>query len=434
MLQRGQIRFLVVYDKMFYFLDAGTQRGITYELVKRFEQELNGSVDPSGIRVQAIFVPLPRDQLVPALLEGRGDVAAANLKITTSRRALVDFSEPLLTGLEEVVVTRRDGPPLGGLEDLAGRTVWVRVASTHHESLQRLNARFAAEGRRPINLVPVAPFMEDSDLLAMVDAGLVPAAVVDRHRADLWADVLQDVAVRRDLVVGAGRETGWAFRKGSPRLAAAVDGFVRRHREGTLYGNLLFTRYLEHNRWVRNRLDEREVTRFRAVVELFKDYAGQYELDWLMLAALAFQESGLDHGKESPRGAVGIMQLLPSTARDPNVGIADIGELERNIHAGTKYLRFLYDRYFAGEPMEELDKMLFSFAAYNAGPARVRRLRDEARRMGLDPNRWFRHVEVAAAAAIGQETVQYVANVYKYYTAYRLVADRLAERPRVRRF
>jgi membrane-bound lytic murein transglycosylase MltF len=166
--------------------------------------------------------------------------------------------------------------------------------------------------------------------------------------------------------------------------------------------------------------------KFNATAHLFQKYAARYDFDWLMVMSQAYQESRLDHSVKSRTGAIGIMQMLPSTAADKNVGIPDITDLEDNIHAGNKYLRFLRDRYFEKQPMSELDKTLFSFAAYNAGPARIEQLRREAERQGLDPNVWFDNVEVIAARRIGRETVQYVSNIYKYWVAYRLSREALA--------
>jgi len=186
-------------------------------------------------------------------------------------------------------------------------------------------------------------------------------------------------------------------------------------------GNMLFKRYLKNTKWVEHALSSTEIAKFNATIDLFRIYGEQYGFDHLMLAALAYQESRLDQSVRSSAGAVGVMQLLPSTASDPNVGIANIEELEPNIHAGTKYLRFLQDRYFKDEAMSEVNKTLFTFAAYNAGPARVRGLRRKAEAAGLDPNVWFNNVEVIASREIGRETVQYVSNIYKYYIAYRQV-------------
>jgi membrane-bound lytic murein transglycosylase MltF len=141
------------------------------------------------------------------------------------------------------------------------------------------------------------------------------------------------------------------------------------------------------------------------------------------MAAQAYQESGLDQSKKSHAGAIGVMQLLPSTAADRNVNISGIQKLENNIHAGTKYMRFIVNRYYQDEPMDDVNKMLFAFAAYNAGPAKVIRLRKKAAAMGLNPNVWFHNVEVTASKVIGRETVQYVSNIYKYYIAYRMITE-----------
>ncbi len=218
-----------------------------------------------------------------------------------------------------------------------------------------------------------------------------------------------------------GGEIAWAFRKNSPKLKAVVNDFVKGHKEGTMLGNVLFKRYLKNTKYVKNALSKKELEKYQSMVKLFKKYAGEYGFNYLMISAQAYQESGLDHSKRSPSGAVGVMQLLPTTAKDPNINIPDIEKLENNIHAGTKYLRFIIDRYYKDEPMDEVNKMLFAFASYNAGPAKINKLRKEASVMGLDPNVWLYNVEIAAAKSIGRETVQYVSNIYKYYISYQLV-------------
>ena len=193
--------------------------------------------------------------------------------------------------------------------------------------------------------------------------------------------------------------------------------------KGSLIGNVLFQRYYEDTRWIDNPLDDAEREKLEEYVGLFKKYGERYGFDWRAIAAQAYQESGLDHTKTSRRGAVGLMQVLPSTARDARVEIDDVSDLESNVHAGVKYLAFLRDAYFAGPELSEEDRVAFAWAAYNAGPTNVRRMRARARTMGLDPNRWFHHTEHAALTTVGREPVRYVANVYKYYVAYQLAGD-----------
>jgi membrane-bound lytic murein transglycosylase MltF len=425
MVERRLIRALVVYSKTFYFLDGAEQKGVAYEALKLFEEMINKKLGTGHLKIHVLVIPVSRDRLIPALAEGRGDIAASNLTITEERLKLVDFSDPVLTGVSEVVVSGTSSPTLTTLEDLSGKEIVVRVSSSYHESLRLLNAIFARRSIAPIKLTPAQEYLEDEDLLEMVNAGLIPMVVVDSHKAEFWAQIFENITVHPDIAVATSNEIAWAFRKDSPKLAEAVNAFVKENKIGTLMGNIIFKRYLRNTSYVKKSLSSNEMKKFQATVNFFQKYAAMYDFDWLMLAALGYQESRLDQSVRSAAGAIGVMQLLPSTAADKNVGIPNIEDLENNIHAGTKYLRFIRDRYFENEDMGSLDKTLFTFASYNAGPARVAGLRKKASAMGLDPNLWFQNVEVVAAKEIGRETVQYVSNIAKYHVAYKRVVAEL---------
>ena len=428
MAERHRIRALVPYSKTFYFLDGADQRGLTYDLLKEFEKHLNQKLGKKTVRIQIVVIPTPRDQLIPGLVEGRGDIAAGNLTITDDRRKQIDFSNPIFTGVDEILVTGPDSPAVQTIADLSGKEIHVRKSSSYYESLLQLNARLQKEGRKPVKIVPVDELLEDEDLLEMLNAGLIPMVVIDSHKGRFWAQIFKDLTLHPEIKLRTEGQIAWAIRKNSPRLKKAVNEYIGTVKQGTLMGNMLFKRYLESTKWVRRALNEEGVKRLRGTIEFFKKYADRYDFDWLMIAAQAYQESGIDHSKRSPTGAIGVMQVLPSTAADPNVNIADIEKLENNIHAGVKYLRFLRDQYFENEPMDKFNKTLFSFAAYNAGPAKINKLREEARQSNLDPNVWFRNVEVVASRRIGREPVQYVSNIYKYYIAYRLLADKSGDK------
>ncbi len=430
MVERRMLRALVVYSGTFYFLDGGTQKGITYEALQLFEKQLNEKLGSGTLKVVVTILPVRRDQLIPFLLEGRGDIAAANLTITPERLEQVDFSDAAYDNISEVVVTGPAGPELSSVDDLAGLEINVRQSSSYWTSLQRLNERFRAAGKPEMTLTPASETLEDEDLLQMVNASLLPLAVVDSHKADFWEDVFTHMTVHRDIAVNTGGQIAWAFRKNSPLLAAEVNDFIGEHKQGTLLGNILLKRYLQSGKYVENVFANQGQERFEETIEFFAEYADRYEFDWLMVTAQAYQESRLDQSLVSPVGAVGVMQLLPSTAADPNVGIPDIHELEDNIHAGVKYLRFISDRYYSGPEVDAFNAALFSFASYNAGPARINRLRREAEEVGLDPNVWFNNVEVMAARDIGRETVDYVANIFKYYIAYEQIVKGLRARGR----
>jgi membrane-bound lytic murein transglycosylase MltF len=419
MVERGFIRVLTTYSPLLFSYDDIGQRGLAVDVARLFEERLNKSHGKKGRPVDVVLIPVARDKLFTGLREGRGDIAAANLTITPVRQALVDFSNPTYPDVSELVVTGPGAPEITSLDDLHSTGVRVRRSSSYAEHLSALNDVRKKVGKPEIPIHYADEHLEDYDLLEMVNAGIVPAIIVDSHKAALWAQVFDDIKVHQGLAVHSGGNIAWAVRKRNPKLLAAINGFVKEHRKGTLLGNILFERYLGSTKWIDNVLSGKARERYRETVDVIKRYAGEYDFDWIKIAAQGYQESKLDQSKRSRAGAVGIMQVLPSTAADPNVGIPDIDKAEQNVHAGVKYLRFLRNRYFSAVDIKPLDRVLFSFAAYNAGPRKISRARKKAAAMGFDPNQWFGHVEVAAAKTISREPVVYVRNIYKYYVAYR---------------
>lgn len=420
MAERQVVRVGSTFSRTNFFLDDGVPRGMVWEAVERFERQLRARGGALA-EIRAVIVPLPRDELFDALLDGRVDVLAANLSITPERSALVAFSMPLATGIRELVVTGPSGPTLSSLEDLAGQPVHVRASSSYRESLQQLQQAFRDRGLTPPEIVPVDELLETEDILELVAAGAYPTTVADSSITGLWSDVLPGLTVHENLVLRDDVAIAWAMRPDAEALKAEIDAFVREHRRGTLFGNIVIRRYFRDNPWVRNPLSEADRARFEEVSGLFRRYAGQYEIDWLLSAAQGYQESRFDQSLVSPVGAVGIMQLLPSTAADPVVGIPDIEDEEQNIHAGIKYKNVLLERYFDEPGLDPLNRRLFALAAYNAGPRRIRQYRDRAEEMGLDRNRWVRNVELVS----NRETRTYVANIFKYYVVYREYQQRV---------
>lgn len=422
MIERRQIRALVPYSRTFFFLDGrGSQRGLSHAFMEAFEDHLNNKLDRGHLRVQVVYVPVTRDRLIPWLLEGRGDLIAANLTVTEARQARVAFTDPLVRNVSELLVSGPAAEPIESLEALSGRTVYVRPGSSFFESLTDLNRQLQNQGRALIHLEPAAAHFEVGDVLELVSTGVMPHAVADDYLAEFWARVLPDLTVHEDIALREGADIAFAVRHGSPQLQAELNEFLNTHRAGTLFGNVAFERFLRDTRWVMDDGQEERMARFRRKADLFQHFGSQYELDWLLLVAQGYQESRLNQQARSPAGAVGVMQLLPSTAAE--LGVGDINELPNNIHAGARYLRWMIDRYYANEPMDEDNRLLFALASYNAGPRRVREMRREAEQEGLDPNVWFDNVEFIAARVIGRETVEYVSNIYKYHVAFRLIAE-----------
>ncbi|KGE03286.1 MltF family protein [Pseudohaliea rubra] len=426
--ERRLVRVLTVYGPGRFYLDAGRGAGLVAELAERFEDHLNDQLDRGHLRVNTVIIPVARNELVPALLAGRGDIIAAGLTITDARAEELEFSIPTSKALNEILVTGPGAPPVAGVEDLSGRTVYLRLTSSYAESVRQLNERLASAGKAPVKIEPMPESLEDDDLIEMVNAGLLPWAIVDEYKVQLWEGVFTDLTPRPDITFRNAGRLAWAMRKDSPLLKASVDAFLRSNREGTLIGNVLRNRYVRDFDWAANALGDADYARFEALEGIFRRYGERYGIEHLMAAAQGYQESRLDQSVRSHAGAIGIMQVLPTTAADPNVDIPDISSEESNIHAGIKYMDFLRSRYFDDPAISDLDKLLLSLAAYNAGPARVRSLRRTAGAEGYDPNVWFDNVEVIAAREIGRETVQYVTNIYRYYLTYRMVASQALTR------
>ena len=244
MVKHRTVRVLVTYNKMMFFLDKGRYRGATHDAFLGFEEFLNKKLKTGTLKVKVIFIPVTRDRLLPALVEGLGDIAAANLTITPERLKNVDFSDPFLTGVNEIVVTGPAGPKLMGLDDLAGQEVYVRKSSSYYESLLRLNESLMKVGKKPVKLIAADELLEDSDLLEMVNAGLFPAVVVDNHKAEFWGDIFDKITLHPGISVNTGGQIAWAFRKESPKLKAVVNQFVKGNKKGTLMGNIILKQYL----------------------------------------------------------------------------------------------------------------------------------------------------------------------------------------------
>lgn len=423
MVKRNYLRALVIYSKTFYFVDRAEQMGTSYEALTELEKVINQQLKTRDLKFSIVIIPVPIDKLLSYLVEGRGDLALGNLTITPDRQKIVDFSVPVISGISEILVTNAKSSAVSTVNDLAGKEIYVRPSSSYYEHLMKLNETFKKAGKPQIKLKPANNGLEDEDILELVNAGVVSMTVVDDYLAEFWTKIYPNIRLHKDIALNTGGSIAWAFRKQSPELQNVINPFVKTHGKGTLFGNTLFNRYLKNTEWIRNPGEEQDMKRFNQTISYFKKYASQYGFDWLMVEAQSYQESRIDQNLKSASGAIGVMQLLPSTAASPQVGIPNINEVENNIHAGVKYMKFMMDTYFKDANMDPLNKQLFAFASYNAGPAEVSRLRTEASQMGLNPNVWFNNVEIVAAKRIGAQTVQYVRNIYKYYVAYSLIVE-----------
>ena len=427
------IRVAAPYSRSLYFNDKGRERGLSADFMRDFERYINQKyVKQLGKRpITAVIRPTTRDKLLQEVVDGYADIAVGNLTITDERLKLVDFvTSDAIKPVSELVVTGPKSQPVASAEELSGKKVHVRKSSSYYDSLIALNDRLKKAGKPPATLVTVPDALEDEDMMEMLNAGLLEAIIVDDWKARMWAQVLPKIKVNEGAAVREGGKIGWAIRKGSPKLKAELDEFIKKFLEKQGVYNSRMKQYNSRIKQLKDPTGSAERKRFEETIALFEKYGKQYHFDPLMLAAQGYQESQLNQNAKSHVGAIGIMQIMPATGKELNVG--DIHLAEPNVHGGSKYMDRLMTKYFPDAKFDDVNRTLFAFASYNCGPGNVSKMRKEAAKRGLDPDRWFNNVELVTAEKIGAETTTYVRNIFKYYVAYRLMLDIAAVQDKAR--
>ena len=424
LIKHRAIRVAAPYSRTLYFNDRGRESGLSADFVRDFERWLNQKYQKDlGKRpITVVIRPTTRDKLLSEVTEGRADIAVGNLTVTDERLKLVDFAVAEdLKPMAELVITGPKSGPMADVDALAGKPVHVRKASSYYESLTALNERLKKDGKPAAKLVLVPDALEDEDMMEMLNSGLLDAIVVDDWKARMWAQVLPKIHVNEGAVVRSGGKVGWAIRKASPKMKAVLDEFYVSYIKRQGIYNQRMKSYNARIKQLKNATDSAALNRFEGTIALFQKYGAKYHFDSLMLAAQGFQESQLDQNARSHVGAIGIMQVMPATGAELQVG--DIRIADSNVHAGTKYMDQLMNKYFSDAQFNDTNRTLFAFAAYNCGPGNIRRMRQVAEKRGLDKNVLFNNVELVTAEKIGAETTTYVRNIFKYYVAYKLIGD-----------
>ena len=314
MLKGRNIRALVIINPVDFFYSSGHPMGVTYEALRELEKYVNDKYKTGKFPVKISFIPLRPDQVEAALMQGVGDLIAYPLIVTPERQQRVAFTVPLRADVKQVVVSGPNFDTLGSVDDLSGKEVFVNPLTVAYQNLQGINDNLTKAGKPPIAIKAADKYLLDDDLVQMVNAGLIPATVMRVARADLWSQVLPNLKVHEDIVIASGQQAAWAVRKDNPQLKQLLDEFITPRAVGTSFGNTLLRRYLQNTKWVKNSTSPEELKKFEALSGIFKQYAGQYDFDYLMIMAQGYQESLLDQSKRNPSGSVGIMQVIPKYA------------------------------------------------------------------------------------------------------------------------
>ncbi len=408
------LRVLTRNNASTYFLWRGELQGFEYELVKRFAKK-------HKLRLEMV-VPPSHDLLIPWLQQGKGDIIAAAMSQTGQREQQgVSFSRPYNT-ISEIVVSRSDDP-IDRAEQLAGRRVVVRQSSSYWQSMEQLQQQGI-----PFELVAAPEELETEELIAQLARGEIDLTVADSHILDIELTWRNDIRAAFHLTE---RQHGWIVRPENTELLKAVNAFHRKEYRGLFY-NIIYKKYFHNPKRILSHVEERVDGGGNGALspydELVRKHAKQYGFDWRLIVSQMYQESRFNPKAKSWVGALGLLQVLPRTARE--MGISNLHKPENGLHAGVQYLHWLLKRF---EPELDIgERTWFALAAYNAGIGHVRDARSLARKKGWNPNQWFDNVERAMLLLSnkryakkakhgyvrGHEPVNYVRQIRERYLAY----------------
>ncbi len=414
--KRKLLRMLTVNTAATYFLWKGELRGFEYEMASRFAKQNN-------LQLEVVVAP-DYDALIPMLLAGHGDFIAAFLTVTDERRSQgVEFSVPY-NDAAETVVARTTERRIKTIQDLAGREIMAARSSYPWTLLGNLQSQGIKVKRRasPAGAQP-------DDMLEWVADGTIDLTVVDDEVLALalgWLDGIKAV-----LTIGTPQPEGWVVRAKDKQLLQAINAFWKKEYRGTAY-NIAYNYYFRSPSKIRKAVQEQarlypdgSISPYDPLVRKFAD---MYNFDWRLIVAQMFQESRFDPNVVSPSGARGLMQVLPSTAKE--MGFRNLKDPPTSIHAGVKYMNVMQDR--VPQELDASNRVFFALASYNAGAGHVLDARILARQMGRNPNIWFGNVEDAmrllskpqyarrakCGFVRGEEPINYVRQIVLRYRTY----------------
>lgn len=408
----GQLRVLVNQSRHSSGVIKDEVVGVEYIRLRAFVRYLNRG---GGESITLKLIPKPKDQLLGALQRGEGDLVAPGELLEARGLSGIVRSRAVQRAVPMVLVTRQGSRVYRRFDELSGRALVLASGSAARGELTRINQALLARGQAPIALEWVDASLAIEDVLELVHAGVYPATLVELPIAERWAKVLPRLRIDRSMQLGEARDANWFFRADAKTLQARADRFLAEYRPPADQ-DAAFLRHYRRLSKVQYPLDRLGRQRLEKVRPTLQHHAQNLEFDWLDLAAIAFKESTLNPSAVSPAGAIGLMQVIPATAR--GMGVGDPRNLDSNVLASARYLSSLRRDHFASPRLNERERMAFMLAAYNMGPQRVQTLRAEARRRGLNPDQWFFQVERVALEQMGLSGASYVSSINKYYVAY----------------
>ncbi len=399
-----RVRVLVAKGASTFFFRNGAPHGVEHAMLYQLELFLNRNRPASRAPTRLLYVPVEPGELIPALMAGRGDVAAGLMPVIPGVGQLVEYSSPYLDD-RWCLVRHRSRAAVPDLAALDGESLTLPKASF---------ARRVAASQPGLRIMDAAEGASTESLLVSINGGSDAVTLASQYVFKLWQKRLPNL--RQDGCIDNAVNVSWAVAPQHPQLLAELNRFIAT--KGARLASQAATqtqRFLPAD----GRADlpesaEGGLDRLAVLAPVFQVVAAANDMDWLLLAAIGQRESKLK-GVTRQNGPTGVMQVNPSTAR--KMGVKDPHGNEGNITAAARYLSYLRKMFTRSEIAED-DQLYFMLAAYNAGEGRVQQMRRQAAKEGLDPNRWGGNVEIVARRMVGQRLLDYVSSVNRFYLAY----------------
>ena len=461
--ERDTLVALTTYNSTSYFLYRGSPMGYEYELLKDFADEAE---------LTLVMQVVPRDSILYYLNTGRGDVAASRLEPAAEDTSRFDFSEglyttravlvqqeaplpgdveaPQATALPDAIVrelradslalARRESEltPLqirarrvSRLEDLDGRRVFLPEDDSYVERLVEVENQITGQ----IEVVEVDT--TSATLIRQVAAGNIEFTAAQENVAELEAGYYGNLTLTPQI--GEPHEVAWAVRENAPGLRQALDQWILENRDSGRWATLYRTYYVDR-RGYRERVESEYLTgetgRLSDYDDLLKRYAPTIGWDWRLLGAQMFQESRFEPNARSWAGAMGLLQLMPATARE--VDVSDPYDPDQNVAGAVRYLEWLRETYWQERIPDEKERLKFILASYNAGSGHVMDAQRLTEKYGGDPTVWtdvaywllqksneeyYNDPVVKYGYARGLEPVTYVSRILERFDHYSQFTD-----------
>ncbi len=429
--EAGVLRVITTYSPTRYFLYKGRTMGFEYEIFSRLAENLDVKLE--------IIIAKNVDSVIPMLNRGEGDIIAVGYTITRNRKEEVNFTDPYIITHQSLVQKKPDNwrkmsvhnikkQLVTDVIDLLHDTVSVRQNSSYYMRLKELSNELG--DTIYINVLPGE--ITDEETIELVSDGKIKYSVIDNNLAAIHKSHFPNIDV--NTPISLSQRIAWAVRKNSPELLETINKGLKSIKKKPDY-NVIYNKYFNNRSQFRKRMRSEYYTGSTGKIskydDLVKKYSRNLGWDWRLVKALIYQESMFDNHNKAWSGAEGLMQLMPSTAKE--LGVENIKDPEQNIKAGTRYLRRMYD-YWEGIP-DSIQRIKFAMASYNSGYSHVKDAQSLAKKYNKDTLTWDDNVDfyilnlskpkyyndnvVKYGYVRGREPYNYVIEIFERYKDYK---------------